>query len=277
MKKLEPRKIEDLLKEHHLDEVLDGEVIEEISLDIIKPNPYQPRKNFKKEKINELADSIIAHGVFQPIIVKKVDDNYIIVSGERRFRASILANKKTIPAIVRQYQDKKMAEIALVENLQREDLNAIEEARAYLNLMQHLELTQNELSKKVGKSRSHITNLIGLLSLPEEVQYLVVNAKISMSHARSLSKLSDKEIIIKLANKIVSEDLSVRIIEELVKKENKNVKIKKNTSVSKYEDEIKLLKKVLGAEVLIKDDKITLSKLDSERVSKIIEVLKGIN
>jgi ParB family chromosome partitioning protein len=154
------RTLTDLLHEHHVDDVLEGETIEEIRLDEIKPNPFQPRRIFDEEKIDELAQSIKEHGVFQPIILKKVKTGYIIVSGERRYRAALKVGLSTIPSIIRQYEEAKVAEIALAENLQRENLTPIEEAEAYKIIMKSLKLTQVELAKKVGKSRSHVTNTL---------------------------------------------------------------------------------------------------------------------
>ncbi|PKK92520.1 MAG: chromosome partitioning protein ParB, partial [Tenericutes bacterium HGW-Tenericutes-6] len=221
------RTLTDLLQEHHVDDVLEGEVIDEIQLAQIKPNPFQPRRIFDEEKINELAQSIKEHGVFQPIILKKVRQGYIIVSGERRFRAASKVGLQTIPSIIRQYEESKVAEIALAENLQRENLTPIEEAEAYKVVMNNLKLTQAELAIKIGKSRSHVTNTLGLLNLPEQVQQMLLTNKISMGHARALSKLEDIQQIIKLANQIVEKQLSVRQIEELTKTEIKTNKIKR--------------------------------------------------
>ena len=165
----------------------------DVKLDELRANPYQPRKVFDEEKLRELSNSIKEHGVFQPIIVKKSIKGYEIIAGERRVKASKLAGKETIPAIVRDFSDEDMMEIALLENLQRENLNAIEEANAYQKLLQNLNLTQEELALKLGKSRSHITNMLGLLSLPEKVKELISEEKISMSHARVLSKMKDEE------------------------------------------------------------------------------------
>src|SRR5574344_1167655 len=184
-----------------------SEEIIEISIEELRPNPYQPRKKFDEEKLRELANSINEHGVFQPIIVKKSIKGYEIIAGERRFRASKLAGKNTIPAIVRNFSDEQMMEIALLENLQRENLNAIEEAIAYKSMIEKLNMTQEELSKKVGKSRSHITNILGLLRLPAEVQQMIAKQEISMSHARVISKLESTEEMLKLANKIITENL----------------------------------------------------------------------
>lgn len=272
-KELKPRKIEDLLKEHNVDDILEGEVIEEVSLTLIKPNPFQPRRIFNQEKIAELASSIKEHGVFQPIILKPVKEGYIIVSGERRFRASKLINKETIPAIVRAYQEDKVAEIALVENLQREDLTAIEEAEAYLNVMKQMNLTQQELADKIGKSRSHVTNMLGLLGLPSEVQEMMLNNQISMGHARALSKLGNPETIIKLAKKIEKERLSVREIEDLTQTEKKAREIKVKPKEKRYYDFEKVVQKKYDIHVKISEGKIVLSHLDEDKINQIIKKL----
>ena len=157
-----------------------NEEITEIKLEDLRVNPYQPRKTFDKEALEDLANSIKEHGVIQPIIVKKSIKGYEIVAGERRYRASKLAKKETIPAIIRDFTDDQMMEIAVLENLQRENLNAIEEAEAYLSLMNKLDLTQEQVAKRVGKSRSHITNLLGILKLPTKVKELVKENKLSI-------------------------------------------------------------------------------------------------
>src|SRR5690554_3641987 len=175
-----PRGLKDILKEDskpvkkaNEKEVQANESIEMIDLSLISPNPYQPRRIFDQEKLDELANSIREHGVFQPIILKKVNSGYLIVAGERRYRAANKAGLKTIPAIIRNYDDSEVTELSLIENLQREDLTPIEEAEAYNILRRNLGLTHNELALKVSKSRSHITNMLGLLSLPEDVQQMV--------------------------------------------------------------------------------------------------------
>jgi len=155
-----------------------GEEIIELNVDEIRPNPYQPRTVFDETALNELALSIKENGVFQPIIVKKSIKGYEVIAGERRLRASKLAGMKTIPAIIRQLSDEKMAEIALLENLQRENLNALEEAKAYKSLLEQLAITQEELSKRVSKSRSHITNVLGLLRLPKSVQDMIADKQL---------------------------------------------------------------------------------------------------
>ncbi len=266
------RGLEDLLLENNInvDEILDGEVISNICLTEIKPNPYQPRKIFNEEKIDELAASISKNGVFQPIIVKKVNDYYIIVSGERRYRACKKLGLEKIPAIVRNYDESKVAEIALVENLQREDLTPMEEAEAYAHIMKSLGMTQNDLAIKIGKSRSHITNMLGLLNLPDEVARLVSDGTISMGHARTLSKLEDPKRIIELANRIVKKSLTVREIEELAKNEKKANVIKRVDK--KYASIEKKISKKLNCKVKIDENKISI-KVDDETRDLIIKLL----
>ena len=184
------------------------EEIVDVNLNELRSNPYQPRKVFDEDKLNELASSIKEHGVFQPIIVKKSIKGYEIIAGERRVKASQLAGLETIPAIIRDFTDSEMMEIALLENLQRENLNSIEEATAYKKLLDSLNVTQEELAKRLGKSRSHITNMLGLLGLPDEVKSLISEDKISMSHARVLSKIDDKEKIDEFVDLILNENLN---------------------------------------------------------------------
>lgn len=265
------RKFTDLLQEHHVDDVLEGEVIEEIPLFEIKPNPFQPRRIFDEDKINELAQSIREHGVFQPIILKKVKQGYIIVSGERRYRASIKVGLKTIPSIIRQYEENKVAEIALAENLQRENLTPIEEAEAYKVVMQSLNLTQTELAEKVGKSRSHVTNILGLLNLPQEVQNMLLTNKISMGHARALSKLENHQQIIKLAYRIIDKQYSVRQVEELTQTEIKTNEIKRKKTIT-YNNQETQLTETLGQKVKISENKITIY-IKEGNVSDVIERL----
>ncbi len=206
-----------------------GDVVE-INIDEIRANPYQPRKTFDEEALNELAKSISEYGVIQPIIVKKSIKGYELVAGERRTRAAKIAGLTKIPAIIKDFNDNDMMEIALIENIQRENLNPIEEALSFENIIKLRNFTQEEVAEKFGKSRSYITNILGLLRLPEYTKELVSNGKISMGHARVLSKLEDDELINTLATKIVRDGLSVRDIENLVKEEDytKKVKIVRN-------------------------------------------------
>ena len=246
-----------------------GEEIVEINIDEIRPNPYQPRITFNEESLQELASSIKENGVFQPIIVKKSIKGYELIAGERRLRASKIAGKKTIPAIIRQLSDEKMAEIALLENLQREDLNVIEEAQAYKKLIEKLGITQEELAKRVSKSRSHITNIIGILRLPEEVRQMVINKSLSMGHARALSKLKDNEEMIKKAKEIVNSNLTVRNAEETISKAKPQTK-RKNKEYAYVEE---IAREKLDTKVKIKDKKIIISFVNNADLNRILEIL----
>ena len=207
--------------------------ITEIKLSEIRSNPYQPRKTFDEKALNELAESIKEHGVVQPVIVKKSIKGYELIAGERRTKASRIAGKETIPAIIRDFNDQEMMEIALIENIQRENLNPIEEAIAFKNILKETGMTQEQIATKFGKSRSYITNLLGLLNLPTKVQDSVAHGEISMSHARTLSKISDQDEIEKLANQIINEKLNVRDIEKISSdnKLPKRVKINRETNI----------------------------------------------
>ncbi|WP_128895595.1 ParB/RepB/Spo0J family partition protein [Longirhabdus pacifica] len=190
--------------------------IVEIPLTQLRPNPFQPRKTFKDEAINELASSIKEHGVLQPIIVRSVLKGHEIIAGERRWRAAQACNLATIPAVVRNFNDQQVTEIALIENIQREDLNSLEIAQAYQLMMDQFSLTQEELSTKVGKSRSHVANFLRLLQLPDEIKHHVSRGTISMGHARALAGVSDSATKTKLTNLIIRNRWSVRELEEAI-------------------------------------------------------------
>ena len=261
--------------EEKIMETVHEEEIQQLPLSELRVNPYQPRKTFNEESLNELAESIKEHGVFQPIIVKKSIKGYEIVAGERRFRASKLAGKETIPAIVRNFTDEEMMEIAVLENLQRENLNAVDEANAYKTLMENLHLTQDQVSKRVNKSRSHITNLLGILSLPEDVLTLVKENKLSMGHARCLSKLSDIEKINELTKKVLEENLSVRELEALssgneIERKNKIVKNPKSNEYTSLEKE---LTEYYGTKVKIANKKLIISFENNQDLNRILEMI----
>lgn len=197
-----------------------AETVDKIHVKSIQPNPYQPRKIFDKEAIHELRDSIKEHGILQPIILRKVGTSYEIVVGERRFRAAKLAGLEEVPAVVRTLTDEETMELAILENLQREDLTPIEEAEAYQKLTDNLELTQEQLAFRLGKSRSHIANHIRLLSLPEKIRDLITAGELSMGHGRTLLGLRKKEQIPLIASRVLKEGLNVRQLEKLVQNIN---------------------------------------------------------
>ena len=258
-------------------ETVSNEEIIEIPLDDLRANPYQPRKRFDDDSLKELAESIKNHGVFQPIIVKKSIKGYEIIAGERRCRASRLAGRETIPAIIRAFTDEQMMEIALLENLQRENLSAIEEAIAYRSMLEKLNLTQDELSKKVGKSRSHITNIIGLLRLPKEIQQMIIQQEITMGHARVISKLESEDEMLKLAHQIIEQKLPVRDVElisnnpEMLKKVKMERKNCNNYSEYKYVED--MLRERLDTRVKIKEKKIEINFSNVNDLNRILEIL----
>ncbi|MBO5414271.1 MAG: ParB/RepB/Spo0J family partition protein [Bacilli bacterium] len=255
------------------------EEIVNVSLDDLRSNPYQPRKVFDEKALQELSSSIKEHGVFQPIIVKKSIKGYEIIAGERRVKASKLAGLKEIPAIVRNFTDNEMMEIALLENLQRENLSAIEEANAYKNLLTSLNLTQEQLSERIGKSRSHITNMIGLLSLPTTTQNLINQKEISMGHARVLSKLKDENQINELTDKIITEGISVRELEELTsnntdyERKNKIARLTSKTDNNEYKYLEESLTEKLGTKVKIKSNKIEIKFTNANDLNRLLEIM----
>ena len=251
------------------------EEIVNISLDELRSNPYQPRKVFDEEALKELADSIKEHGVFQPIIVKKSIKGYEIIAGERRVKASRMAGLTEIPAIIRDFNDQEMMEIALLENLQRENLNAIEEATAYKKLQETLVVTQEELAKRLGKSRSHITNMIGILSLPQNIQDEISKNNVSMGHARVLSKLSDENQQQELLDKILKEGISVRELESLtqaptVVKVHQQKKKEVNAEYAYLQEE---LSERLGTKVVIKKNKIEINFVNDNDLNRLLEYM----
>lgn len=216
----------------------------EINIDEIRSNPYQPRKTFDTETLNELAKSIKEYGIVQPIIVKQSIKGYELVAGERRTKAAKIAGLKTVPAIVKNFDDEEMMEIALVENIQREDLNPIDEASSISNIIKLRGYTQEEFGNKFGKSRSYVTNMVGLLKLPEDVKKLVEKRALSMSHARVLSKIDDEDKALKLAKKVIADNLSVHDLEKISQEEKyeKNMPLNKN---SNYDHKYRLYENII--------------------------------
>ena len=266
----------DSLEEKIVTETPKEEIVD-IKIDELRSNPYQPRKVFDEDALKELSDSIKQHGVFQPIIVKKSIKGYEIIAGERRVKASRMAGLETVPAIIREFDDTEMMEIALLENLQREDLNPFEEANAYVKIMEAKNLTHDELAKALGKSQSYITNTIGLLRLPDNIKELVVNGKLSMTHARILSKMSDLNTINMLAERIIKENLSVRDLEEIAKGNSINKIVKVHRTIKESDKEYKyaeeLLCEKLDSKVRVYKNKIEVKFSNTEDLNRILEIL----
>ena len=260
------------------------EEVKELNIEDIRPNPYQPRKVFNEESLQELADSIATQGVFQPIIVRKsAIRGYELIAGERRLRASKMAHKTTIPAIVREYSEEIMIQIAVIENLQREDLRPIDEALAYQTLMTNLKLTQEEVASRVGKSRSYVTNYLRLLTLPSHIQDYVQQGVLSAAHARTLLALKDNSKLKELTKTVMAEEWSVRKLEQVVAELNeptkktpkKKIKIVKPAYI--VESEERLMDK-FGTSVQITEKgdkgKIEIEYLSQQDLTRILELLE---
>ena len=253
--------IEALIPIMDIDEAEDDnkKQVMEIDINLIEPNDNQPRKKFDEEKLDQLADSIKEHGVVQPVIVKKEGETYKIIAGERRWRAARIARLKTIPAIVKELTEQEVMEISLIENIQREDLNSIEEALAYKTLAEEFNLKQEEIAEKVGKSRSAVANVLRLLDLDDRIKSYLVDGIITEGHGRALLAVTNKELQYELAKKVIDENLNVRQTEQFAKKiMTSNKKTKKSTTTKKtlFIDEYReRLTHVLGTKVNIKQGK----------------------
>lgn len=255
--------------------------IMEIRISEIEPNRQQPRKNFDDEKLAGLAESIKQHGVVQPLIVQKEGNSYKIVAGERRWRAARMAGLQTVPVIVRDLTDKQIMEIALIENLQREDLNPIEEAEAYERLINEFGMTQEEISVTVGKSRPAITNSMRLLSLDEKIKEKLVSGEISSGHARALLALNDQEFRLKVMEEVIKKQMSVRETEHLVNQLSVNKKPKKKrVPDAEYLAIEERLREVFGTKVRImnnkKNGKIILEYYSQDELDRIISLIESI-
>lgn len=253
--------------------------IKEIDINEIAPAADQPRKNFDEEKIQKLAESIKEHGVLQPILVKKDGKYYKIIAGERRWRAARIAGLKNVPIIEKKLTDREAMEISLIENLQREDLNPIEEAQAYKKLMDDFKLTQEDIAKRVGKSRPAITNSIRLLSLDERVSNYLIDGTISEGHGKVLASINDKNLQFEIAKKIIDENLNVRQTEKLIKKiegkkEDKEKVIKKEVYIKDIENR---MGNYFGTKVTInkgrKKGKIEIEYYSKDDLERIVEML----
>jgi ParB family chromosome partitioning protein len=252
-------------------EIGSEEVVQQLSLLEIRPNPYQPRKTFDADAIEELKQSILEHGVIQPIIVRKSIRGYEIVAGERRFRASKEAQLERIPAVVREFTEQQMMEIAIIENLQRENLNPIEEGLAYQTLLDKLNITQEELAIRLSKSRPYIANLVRLLGLPDQIKEFITSGAISGGHGRALLALKDKKEMVKIAEKVIAEGLNVRELEALIQDKGKNVSRETKKEVPKKDIFIReqetSLRDYFGTTVQIKGNK-DKGKIEIEFFSK---------
>jgi len=253
----------------------------EIKVTDIEPNPDQPRKHFDKDKLNALADSISQHGVIQPLVLKKTHNGYRIIAGERRWRAAYIAGVKTVPAVIKDYDERELAEITLIENLQREDLNPIEEATGFRSLMDEYKMTQEEISKRVGRSRPAVANALRLLTLCVSVKQMVIDGAISGGHARALVTVENVSLQEELAKKIVENGLSVRQIEGLVANLDKGKASNGKKSSLSVNPELKRVEKMLsgtlGTKVKIvqgrSKGKIEIEYYDNDSFTKIVKIL----
>ncbi|MGP4107810.1 ParB/RepB/Spo0J family partition protein [Virgibacillus sp. L01] len=258
----------------------DDDAIHEVPINECRPNPYQPRKTFHADAIEELKDSILEYGIIQPLILRKSIKGYEVVVGERRLRAAKEAGLENVPAVVKELTDGKMMEVALLENLQREDLTPIEEAHAYQNLMNELEITQDDLSRRLGKSRSHIANIVRLLSLPDQVVAYINNGELTMGHGRALLGIKDKQKVLPFVDKIRKEKMNVRQVEQYILEMNENPGNKRKEKPKKdifLQERESLLRDRLGTAVTInqgkRKGKIEIEFYSNDDLERILETL----
>ena len=262
-----------------VDESNEKETVEYIDINLISPNKNQPRKNMDKEALKELADSIKVHGLIQPIIIRKVGSKHELIAGERRWRACKMAGLKEIPCIIKDIDDKVSAKYALIENIQREDLNPIEEAVAYKKLMEDYDLTQEEVAKEVGKSRSYIANTVRLLNLHEKIIEYISKGQLTAGHGKALLSIKDEDKQLHAAEEIIKNDLNVRQTEDITNKKAK--KKDKNSKKEPYIVEVEEnLMRILGTKVNLvqgrKKGKIEIEYYDNEDLERIIDILRGV-
>lgn len=256
------------------------ENINEVKINQVEPNKNQPRKSFDQDKLLQMSESIKAHGIIQPIVVRKINDKYEIIAGERRWRAARIAGLEKVPIVIKELTDKQLVEAALIENLQREDLNAIEEALGYERLINEFKLTQESVSKIIGKSRSAIANILRLLYLDERVKRMISTNQISSGHARALVVVQDKDFQYEIAKKIVDNELSVRETEKLLTAVENKKQVKKKENNPIYIDLEDELKSILGTKVKISNNKnkgkIEIEYYSNDDLDRIMSILKGI-
>ena len=273
--------LEALLGDTNVVESEVGNVIVDININEIEPNLEQPRKNFNESKIISLADSIKNHGIVQPIIVKKENSIYKIIAGERRWRAARIAGLKTIPTIIRDYSSRKVMEVALIENIQREDLNPIEEGEAFNRLIFDYELTHEDLSSLLGKSRSSITNSIRLLSLPDKIKKYIIEGSLTSGHGRTLITIEDENKQNQIAEIIIKQELSVRETEKLIKSLNNKVRKRNNTKDIQIIEIEEKLKNIFGTKVNLQtrknSGKIVIEYFNNEELERILEIMHNYN
>lgn len=243
----------------------------EVEVSKVRTNPYQPRKNFDQQKIDELAQSIAEHGVFTPILVRESLGGYELIAGERRLRATKKAGLEKIPAIIMTFTDEEMMEISLIENIQREDLNVIEEAMAFFKMIERFNYTQEELGKRVGKSREYIANILRLLKLPNEIQQMVVDKKLTMGHVRPLITLGSEKEMLEVAKKAANLGMSVRAVESMLKKPESKPKVEPDKKRFSYAR--RLLESKVQSKVSIDEQRITIKYFGDADLNRILEAL----
>lgn len=260
----------------------EGEQVKAVSVSEIRPNPYQPRKEFDQSAIDELAQSIQEHGIIQPLIVRKSIKGYELIAGERRLRAAKLSGLKQVPVVIKAYTDQQLMEIALIENLQRENLTPLEEAEAYEKLIAHHDYTQEQLAQKIGKSRPHVANMLRLLQLPDKIRKMVSTAALSMGHARALLTVEKDQVQLQLAKDVVEKGLSVRQLEEMVKQLNVSRETKKKKPAKSEPVLVEIeerLRSLFGTSVKIKKGtkrgKIEIDFYSQEDLQRIIDLLQA--
>lgn len=266
--------------------VIEGELVQMVSITKLEPDREQPRKTFNEDKLNELAESIKKHNIIEPLIVQDMGDRYEIVAGERRWRAARIAGLKEIPVVIKKYTQQQKVEISLIENIQREELNAIEEAFAYKRLMNEFNLTQEQVAERIGKKRTTIANSVRLLNLADEVQQMIIDGSLTPGHARSILTIEDKEKQVEIALKVVAEKLTVRDIEKFVKNMNKPAKSsdKPDPQVLKllYKNSEDNLRTLLGTKTNIvpRDEergKIEIEYYSKDELNRILDLLMTVD